>query len=162
MRLFLLRVLIICNITLQNKLANEKLNVLDAKLGFPNYLNTLNSFRNPDIMTGDPRQFLKGNKYRAKMVKEEDEKQEMNESITEILKLDEENENGKEEEKSDKGSDKESDDDLTLPNRYFIKDSNSIRCRNCKEMGHMARNCPNEQRLPSCKFCGLEHGYDDK
>jgi len=52
---------------------------MDEKLGFSHYINTLNSFRNPDILTGDATKVLKGNKYRAKMVNEEKEREEAEE-----------------------------------------------------------------------------------
>ena len=94
--------------------------MLDEKLGFPKYLNTLNSFRNPDILTGDPRKVLPGNKYRAKMVTEEDEKQEIEE------------ENSKRRQNISEGNDSEDSKDATNaepdhPSRYYHKESNSIR-----------------------------------
>jgi len=52
---------------------------MDEKLGFSHYINTLNSFRNPDILTGDATKVLKGNKYKAKMVNEEKEREEAEE-----------------------------------------------------------------------------------
>lgn len=138
----------------RRELANKKLNVLDEKLGFPNYINTLNSFRNPDILTGDQRRYLAGNKYRAKMVNDEDD-------LNEQLKLDDEKLDDKTKEDAEK-SDSDVSDDPKNTSRYYSLDSKSIRCHNCKEIGHMARNCPNESRLPLCKFCGLEHGMYDQ
>ncbi|CAI2385381.1 unnamed protein product [Moneuplotes crassus] len=127
-------------------LANQRKNVLDEKLGFPHYINVLNSFRNPDILTGDTNKMLKGNKYRATMFKGEEKEEEKTEPEKEVKK--EDNEQDEEDKKEATG----------LQNRYYQKDSISLRCRNCQEIGHMARNCPNETKYPCCKFCGLEHG----
>lgn len=57
-------------------LANKSKNILDEKLGFSHYINTLNSFRNPDILTGDELRVMKGNKYKAKVYTGEEEKKE--------------------------------------------------------------------------------------
>lgn len=141
-------------ITFNNRkeLTNQSKDVLDEALGFPQYINAINSFKNPDILTGDRLKFLKGNKYRAKMAnKIEDEKEE---------KLD----NDKSEEEGqqvDSESEAESSADPEVPSRYYHKESKAIRCRNCKEIGHMARNCPNESKIPLCKYCGTQHGISD-
>jgi len=46
--------------------------------------------------------------------------------------------------------------------RYFRPDHNpTIKCRNCKEFGHMSRECPNEWRSAklNCILCGKD-GHD--
>ena len=43
--------------------------------------------------------------------------------------------------------------------RYYIEANPTIKCRNCKEFGHMARECPNERKGLSCILCGKD-GHD--
>uniref|UniRef100_A0A7S3J1I3 Uncharacterized protein n=1 Tax=Euplotes harpa TaxID=151035 RepID=A0A7S3J1I3_9SPIT len=54
--------------------SNKNKDVLDETLGFPNYINAINAYRNPDIITGDATKFLKGNKYRSKVANRNEEK----------------------------------------------------------------------------------------
>jgi hypothetical protein len=122
----------------RKEFVNRELNVLDEKLGFPNYINTLNSFRNPDILTGDQRKYLAGNKYRAMMVGGEDDINNQLERQNDKLVL-------QNEKLDDKKDDTEnSDSDVSVGpkglSRYYSEESKTIRCRNCKEIGHMMRN----------------------
>jgi hypothetical protein len=136
------------------ELINLKKDVLDEKLGFPNYINVINSFRNPDVMTGDALKFLKGNKYRAKMVdRDEDQKREQEKIVKEKQDADSQTDVQPNEE--------ESSGEPEIPSRYYHNDSKSIRCKNWKEIGHMIRNCPNESKVPLWKFWGKAHGRDD-
>lgn len=130
----------------RKEVANQEKVVLDADLGFPNYVNAINSFRNPDILTGDARGKLAGNKYRAKMV-----------GVDEDMQEEDKVEDGAIKEESEKESEEEALSDPEIPSRYYHKESKGIRCRNCKEIGHMARNCPNESKIPLCKYCGTAH-----
>ena len=40
--------------------------------------------------------------------------------------------------------------------RYYIEFNPTIKCRNCKEFGHMAKECPNERSRPNCILCGKD------
>jgi hypothetical protein len=40
--------------------------------------------------------------------------------------------------------------------RYFIESNPTIKCRNCKEFGHFARECPNERKGLNCILCGKD------
>lgn len=40
--------------------------------------------------------------------------------------------------------------------RYYIESNPTIKCRNCREFGHMARECPNEHKRLSCILCGKD------
>ena len=132
---------------------NRDKDVLDTKLGFPNYINVLNSFRNPDIMTGDTTKFLKGNKYRAKMANRNEEiKDQGNNTEVKNSKLQNPEENGSESEESS---------DDAVPSRYYHKESKGVRCRNCMEIGHMARNWPNHSKIPTWRYCGTSHELAD-
>jgi len=140
---------------LRKEVANKDKDVLDENLGFPNYINVLNSFRNPDLLTGDALQVIKGNKYRAKMANRVEEAKDLEE------KLDKEAEEENDESEEGDEEAEESSGEPEIPSRYYHKESKAIRCINCKEIGHMMRNCPNESRVPLCKFCGTSHGKED-
>lgn len=128
---------------------NANKDVLDEKLGFSHYVNALNAFRNPDIITGDAMKFLKGNKYRAKMVNRVEEKKEKEENDKlKSLGLNNDDFEQSDEELSDKPE---------VPSRYYHAESKGIRWRNCQEIGHMAKNCPNESKIPLWKYCGKSH-----
>jgi len=40
--------------------------------------------------------------------------------------------------------------------RYFCDSNPTIKCRNCKEFGHIARECPNERKGMNCILCGKD------
>ena len=40
--------------------------------------------------------------------------------------------------------------------RYFNDTNPTIKCRNCKEFGHIARECPNERSRLNCILCGKD------
>ena len=108
--------------------------ILDESLGFSNYINVLNSFRNPDIITGDATKFLKGNKYRAKVANKVSIDQN---DIQNTQDVEMQNDKTNEQEVE---SEEESDSEPEIPTRYYHKDSKAIICRNCKEVGHLERN----------------------
>lgn len=69
----------------------------------------------------------------------------------------------KKEEGVDKSADpSDSDDDDAFSklknqvSRYFIDSNPTIKCRNCKEFGHFARECPNERKGLNCILCGKD------
>jgi hypothetical protein len=142
------------SMNVRKDITNKEKDVLDEDLGFPNYINVINSFRNPDILTGNALKVLKGNKYRAKMANRNEEEQQGDDKHD----IKAEKEEGEEVEKS---AGEEPTDEPDIPSRYFHQESKAIRCRNCKEIGHMARNCPNESKIPLCKFCGTQHGIEE-
>ena len=40
--------------------------------------------------------------------------------------------------------------------RYYTESNPTIKCRNCRQFGHMARECPNERSRPNCILCGSD------
>ena len=40
--------------------------------------------------------------------------------------------------------------------RYWEKENITIKCHNCKQFGHMARECPNETKRMACILCGKD------
>jgi hypothetical protein len=40
--------------------------------------------------------------------------------------------------------------------RYFIESNPTIKCRNCLEYGHMARDCVNQTKRLNCILCGKD------
>lgn len=40
--------------------------------------------------------------------------------------------------------------------RYYLADNPTIKCLNCKQFGHMARDCPNERSRLNCILCGKD------
>jgi len=111
----------------------------------PNYVSSLNARRNPDLLLPDGN-FIQGNKYFKKLEKEErdsplEEGQEVPEEDTPML-------NGEEEEGT------MFDRKRNQTARYFLEENPTLKCRNCKETGHMAANCPNGTKYEACILCG--------
>jgi len=40
--------------------------------------------------------------------------------------------------------------------RYWAEDNIAIKCHNCHQFGHMAKECPNETKKPACILCGKD------
>lgn len=40
--------------------------------------------------------------------------------------------------------------------RYFIENNPTIKCRNCLEYGHIARECTNQTKRANCILCGKD------
>ena len=40
--------------------------------------------------------------------------------------------------------------------RYYIESNPTIKCRHCKQFGHMAKECPNERSRLNCILCGKD------
>ena len=136
------------NFTREKKNADK--DVLNEKLGFSHYVNVLNSFRNPDIITGDAIKFLKGNKYRAKMVNRIEEQKLKEEQEKLIAQDPEDNQDVLSE---------DSVDNPKAPSRYYHAESKEIRCRNWSQIGHIARHCPNESKSQLWSYCGTPHDF---
>ena len=54
----------------------------------------------------------------------------------------------------------ESDFDLTKKGgkgqRYWEKDNITLKCHNCKQFGHLAKECPNDTKKLTCILCGKD------
>lgn len=40
--------------------------------------------------------------------------------------------------------------------RYFGDENPTIKCHNCRQFGHMAKECPNETKKSNCILCGKD------
>ena len=40
--------------------------------------------------------------------------------------------------------------------RYWGEENPTIKCHNCKQFGHIARECPNETKRARCILCGKD------
>jgi hypothetical protein len=40
--------------------------------------------------------------------------------------------------------------------RYWAEDNPTIKCHNCKQIGHKAQDCPNDTKQASCILCGKD------
>lgn len=108
---------------------NKEKFILDEKLGFPNYVNVLNSMRNPDIITGGNIRFLKGNKYRAKVATQHQLSNTEEKEIEIIENKKDKVESSHSDSDSENSDDKSSCDDK-IQNRYYHKESKLTKFRN--------------------------------
>ena len=112
------------------------------------YVSAVNTMKNPDILMGG-QGFLKGNLFFKKEAIEEEENE--NEE--------EENKEEEKEEEKEESEELSSDDDefkklMKRNQRYYNEENPTLRCRNCLEFGHFARDCTNESKRASCILCG--------
>ena len=70
--------------------------------------------------------------------------------------MDEKSGTEEEENESDKEGDKQFDKMMKNSSRYFLGENQLIRCKNCNESGHWARECPNETKRAACILCGKD------
>ena len=40
--------------------------------------------------------------------------------------------------------------------RYWAEENPTIKCHNCREFGHMQRDCPNARKRMNCILCGKD------
>jgi hypothetical protein len=98
--------------------------------------------RNPDLLI--PGGALKGNMYFKQRVGEVDQPNQPSEGEVKS-------------EKSETDDGGEAFNKLkNQVSRYFIDSNPTIKCRNCKEFGHFARECPNERKGMNCILCGKD------
>ena len=112
------------------------------------YVTSVNAKRNPDLII--PGGAIKGNMYFRRHVDSEKEEPLMAEGLA-----------GQVPETGGEEDDEFVEDDLfsRMKNRmarYYTDSNPTIKCRNCKEFGHMARECPNERSRPNCILCGKD------
>ena len=91
------------------------------------YITNINAKRNPDILTGLKNKFIAGDKYYGfiKEIKDPDDGECSNQDPA-------------------SESDSESIHEFNeVPLRYYHTENKTVRCINCREIGHMARACPN-------------------
>ena len=109
------------------------------------YLSALNTRRNPDLLLLGGK-ILKGNQY----FKGNEADQKRDASMDEKSGMEEE------ENESDKEGDKQFDKMMKNSSRYFLAENPLIRCKNCNESGHWARECHNETKRAACILCGKD------
>ena len=112
------------------------------------YVTSVNAKRNPDLII--PGGAIKGNMYFRRHVdpdKEEPLAADSQVGLVPETVVDDDDDLGE--------------DDLfsKMKNRmarYYTDSNPTIKCRNCKEFGHMARECPNERSRQNCILCGKD------
>ena len=113
------------------------------------YITAINTKRNPDLII--PGGAIKGNMYfRRHLDPDRDEPQTTDSQVGHQTV---------QETGEDEGENVEDDMFSRLKNqmaRYYTESNPTIKCRNCKEFGHMARECPNERSRPNCILCGKD------
>jgi hypothetical protein len=122
-----------------NKTKVKKFNIEHQEENNTAYITSLNTKRNPDLLV--PGGALKGNMY---------------------FKLTNGTNGAVEEECEVKSNESEADstDDYkklkSQVSRYYQESNPTLKCRNCKQFGHFARECPNERKLMNCILCGKD------
>ncbi|TNV79719.1 hypothetical protein FGO68_gene14579 [Halteria grandinella] len=128
------------------------------------YISTINTRKNPDLMIGKGK-FLKGNFYFSEALQENDEEEGIADEKTESSNIVLVGRN-----RHKRGDDSQEEDEEVMDDeysrlsnqqwRYFTHESNpTTKCKNCREYGHRARDCPNETKKENCILCGKE-GHD--
>ena len=102
------------------------------------YLSTISTKFNPDLLA--PNGFIRGNTYFSKNPVPKEDQQEQ--SMTEEKSVLEEEDEDFEKLMKKQGS------------RYWGGDNPTIKCHNCRQFGHMAKECPNETYKGICILCG--------
>lgn len=118
-----------------NKRPNKKVNQ-EPKEEFA-YISNFTTKFNPDLLT--PGGALKGNMY----FKQKNGEVEEGETV-------------QEQPVADSDSDDEFNRLKTQVARYYADENPTIKCRNCKQFGHIGRDCPNERQRLNCILCGKD------
>ena len=113
------------------------------------YITALNTKRNPDLLI--PGGALKGNMYFKRTIRQKEEEGQLEQSESGVPATSETNQ-----EEEGEGFDDMFSKLKNQQSRYYIESNPTIKCRNCKEFGHMARECPNEHKRLSCILCGKD------
>ncbi|CDW74134.1 zinc finger cchc domain-containing protein 7-like [Stylonychia lemnae] len=119
------------------------------------YITSINTRRNPDILVPGGN-FLKGNMYFKCSMEELKEQEKMKAE----QKLQNEELGNELNEEYDVNMDEAGDDAFErMKNqtaRYFLENNPTIKCRNCLEYGHIAKDCTNKTKRPNCILCGKD------
>lgn len=107
------------------------------------YLSALGRRRNPDILMPEG-SFLQGKKYKRFTSDEPDETAKNEDSGSEEGELETVDEFAKLKKQQP---------------RYYIEQNCTVKCFNCKEHGHYARECPNKRKEEICLLCG-KYGHN--
>jgi hypothetical protein len=131
------------------------------------YLSTISTRYNPDLIVGSvfgekKKEFIRGNEYfmeQAKEVKIKDER--------ELEQIEEGEVSEKEEAKQPLEAEQpeaEDSEESAFENmkklkgtRYWAEENITVKCHNCKQFGHMSRECPNDTKRMNCILCGKDN-----
>ena len=122
---------------------------MDEKAKKRAYLSTISTNCNPDLLVGQAcgnSSFIRGNLYFLKQQRSEENSSQ---------KEKEEKSSGEDSNDDDDSEDEELDTKINSKNQRYWEEGNiTIKCHNCRQFGHIARECPNETKLKSCILCG--------
>lgn len=123
------------------------------------YLTQFGDKRNPDILLPQGA-FLQGRSYKkTTFLKKEEEAMKLQQEREKLEEEEDGEEKEPEEEDLEEGEAMQVDQFKRMKSqtgRYFAEPDITVRCHNCKEVGHYARNCQNARKLEACLLCGKE------
>ena len=113
-----------------------------------NYLSTISAKFNPDLLIGGENGFIRGNEYYSGKKKKSKSKK----------AVEPKERAPSDEEESSNHSEGDEDDLLETmkklgSGRYWTEENIAVKCHNCREFGHLAKECPNETKKPACILC---------
>ena len=124
------------------------------------YLSTISTRYNPDMIVGgslgETKTFIRGNEYFMEQPKPKvtDER----EKSPEEGEFSEPEQPAKDDKDEAEDSEQSEFDRLqkVKGQRYWAQENITMKCHNCKQFGHMARECPNDTKRLNCILCGKD------